>query len=72
MEIEKKIARDELDLISLLSIFFDNVNLLLSVLFSSIFVILIYYLSAVTVFQSDSLLEIKKNQGSFAAFLPLG
>ena len=33
-------------------------------MFSSIFVILIYYLSAVTVFQSDSLLEIK-NQGSF-------
>ena len=65
MEIEKKIARDELDVISLLSIFFDNVNLLLSVMFSSVFVILIYYISAVSVFQSDSLLEIKKDQGSF-------
>lgn len=65
MEIEKKVARDELDLISLLSIFFDNVNLLFSVLCSSIIAILIYYLSAVTIFQSNSLLEIKNEQGSF-------
>ena len=65
MEIEKKIARDELDLISILSIFFDNINLLISVFFSSLLVILIYYLSAVPIFQSDSLLEIKKDQGSF-------
>jgi len=65
---DKKIINDEIDLISLFSVIFDNFNILLSVFISSLLVITIYYLSATRLYQSNSLLEIKENDNS--SFLP--
>lgn len=68
IEIEKKAARDEVDLISLLSILFDNFNLLISIFLASFLTVLIFYLSSENLYRSDSLLEIKESKGS--SFLP--
>ncbi|MDC3019214.1 hypothetical protein OA081_01870 [Gammaproteobacteria bacterium] len=65
MNENKKIVNDEVDLISLISVVFDNFNFLLSVLLASFFVITIYYFSATSLYLSSSLLEIKNNKGSF-------
>ncbi len=65
MNENKKIVNDEVDLISLMSVVFDNFNLLLSILITSFFVITIYYFSSTSLYLSSSLLEIKSNKGSF-------
>lgn len=65
---ENKIVNDEIDLISLFSVIFDNFNLLLSIFVTSIFIISIYYLAATKLYISSSLLEIKKTNNS--SFLP--
>ena len=59
------IIKDEIDLISLFSVIFDNFNILLSVMISSIFILLIYYLSATNIYISESMLEIKQDKASF-------
>ena len=56
---EKKILKDEVDLNSLLAVFFENLNLLISIFLASILIITIYYFSSSRLYQSDSLLEIK-------------
>ena len=65
---EKKLVNDELDLVSVISVLFDNFNFILSILLSSILVIGIYYLSATKFYQSNSLLEIKESNSS--TYLP--
>lgn len=59
------IIKDEIDLISIFSVILDNFNLLLSVMISSIFILLIYYLSATNIYISESMLEIKQDRASF-------
>ena len=59
------IIKDEIDLISIFSVILDNFNLLLSVMISSIFFLLIYYLSSTNVYVSESMLEIKQDKPSF-------
>ena len=65
---EKKLVNDELDLVSVISVLFDNFNFIFSVFLSSILVIGIYYLSATRFYQSNSLLEIKESNSS--TYLP--
>lgn len=65
---ENKIVNDEIDLISLFSVIFDNFNLLVSIFITSVFIISIYYLSATKLYISSSLLEIKKTNNT--SFLP--
>ncbi len=59
------IIKDEIDLISIFSVILDNFNLLLSILVSSLFFLLIYYLSAANIYISESMLEIKQDRASF-------
>ena len=61
---DNKAIGDEIDLVSLVSILFDNLNLLLSILLTSIFITLIIYLSSTNIYQSVSLIEIKKDGAS--------
>ena len=65
---EKKLVNDELDLVSVISVLFDNFNFIFSIFLSSILVIGIYYLSATRFYQSNSLLEIKESNSS--TYLP--
>ena len=51
---------DEFDLTSILSVLFDNFNILFSVLISSFFVVSIFYLTSENIYQSNSLIEIKR------------
>ena len=64
MQNDKTTLGDEVDLISLVSIFFDNFNLLISILLGSIFFTLIVYLSSTNIYQSVSLIEIKQEGAS--------
>ena len=68
LQSENKIVNDEIDLISLFSVIFDNFNLLVSIFITSIFIISIYYISATKLYVSSSLLEIKKTNNT--SFLP--
>ena len=65
MKSENKVINDEIDLISILSVLFDNFNLLISIFLSSLIFISIYYLSAEKIYESKSLLEIKSEKSSF-------
>ena len=64
MQNEKNIFRDEVDLISLVSIIFEYFNVLVSILLGSIFITLIVFLSSTNIYQSQSLIEIKKDGAS--------
>ncbi len=64
MQDEKTIPGDEVDLTSLVSIFFDNFNLLLSILLASTFFTFIVYLTSTSIYQSVSLIEIKREGAS--------
>ncbi len=55
---------DEFDLTSILSVLFDNFNILFSVLISSFFVVSIFYLTSENIYQSNSLIEIKREESS--------
>ena len=59
MKTEKNIFNDEIDLITLLAVLFDNFNLIISVFFASLLVVIIFYFSSTNLYQSDSLLEIR-------------
>ncbi len=65
MENDEKLINDEIDLISLISVIFDNFNLLISIFIASIFVITIYYFSSVNLYSSNTLLDIKEEKSSF-------
>ena len=65
MKEEKKIINDEVDIPSLLSILFDNINFIFSVFLVSFFTILIFYIASPNIYQSQSLIEIKDNNQSF-------
>ena len=65
MHNENKLIKDDIDLVSILSVLFDNFNLLLSILLVSVFVITIYYFSSERIYRSETLLEIKKENSSF-------
>ena len=65
MQKEKNILNDEVDLISILSVFFDNFNLIISIFFASLLALVIFYLSSTNFYQSNSLLEIKNESSSF-------
>ena len=58
-------VNDEIDLTSLLSVFLENFNLLLSVLLGILPVLLIYYITATEVYRSSSLIEIQTESQSF-------
>ena len=68
MQNKERIFNDELDVSTLLSVFLDNLNLIVSVFSAVILVITIYYFSAEKLYRSSSLLEIKNNNSS--SFLP--
>ncbi len=55
---------DEFDLTSILSVLFDNINTLFSVFISSFFIVLIIYLTSENIYQSQSLIEIKREDSS--------
>ena len=59
MRKQELVIKDEIDLISMFSVILDNFNFLISILFSSLLVIFIYYLSATNIYLSETLLEIK-------------
>ncbi len=65
---ENKLVNDEIDLISLFSVIFDNFNLLVSIFLTSVFIISVYYITATKLYVSSSLLEIKKTNNT--SFLP--
>lgn len=65
MKTEKNIFNDEIDLITLVAVLFDNFNFIISVFFASLLVVIIYYFSSTNLYQSDSLLEIKSENSSF-------
>ncbi len=68
MQNKEKLFNDEIDISTLLSVFFDNLNFLFSVFIASILVITVFFFSSEKFYQSSSLLEIKSNEGS--SFLP--
>ncbi len=55
---------DEFDLTSILSVLFDNFNVIFSVLVSSFFVVTIIFLTSENIYQSQSLIEIKREDSS--------
>ena len=55
---------DQIDLTSLVSILFDNFNLILSILLSSFFAVTVYYFSSESLYESRTLLEVKENNTS--------
>ena len=58
-------VNDEIDLTSLLAVFLENFNFLLSILLVSIPVLAIYYLSSTEIYRTDSLIEIQNESRSF-------
>ncbi len=65
MHSDKSYASDQIDLTSLVSILFDNFNLILSIFLSSLLAITVYFFSAESLYRSSSLLEIKDDNSSF-------
>ena len=65
MENKHKLINDEIDFISILSVFFDNLNLIFSVFLASLLVVFIYYFSVTKFYESSSLLEIKDDNSLF-------
>ncbi|MFL2731920.1 MAG: exopolysaccharide transport family protein [Gammaproteobacteria bacterium] len=61
MQKERGLFNDDIDLVTILSIFFDNFNYILSIFLASILIIGINYLSSDSLYRSSSLLEIKNN-----------
>ncbi len=65
MQSDNNLTNDQIDLTSLISILFDNFNLILSIFLSSLLAITIYFFSADSLYRSSSLLEVKENNSSF-------
>ena len=58
-------VNDEIDLTSLLAVFLENFNFLLSILLVSIPVLAVYYLTSSEIYRTDSLIEIQNESRSF-------
>ncbi len=65
MKSENSLFNDEIDLSTILSILFDNFNLLLSILLTSTLVVSIFYLTSTKLYLSETLLEVKSEKNSF-------
>ena len=65
MQDENKLFNDEIDLITLFAVLFDNFNLILSIFLASFLAITVYFYSSTNLYQSNSLLEIKNEKTSF-------
>ena len=65
MKSENSLFNDEIDLSTILSILFDNFNLLLSLLLTSTLVVTIFYLTATKLYLLETLLEVKSDKNSF-------
>tara|TARA_B100002019_G_scaffold121223_1_gene104184 strand:+ start:4852 stop:6759 length:1908 start_codon:yes stop_codon:yes gene_type:complete len=65
MHSDNSLTNDQIDLTSLISILFDNFNLILSIFLSSLLAITIYFFSTDSLYRSSSLLEVKENNSSF-------
>ena len=61
MRSDSNFTNDQIDLNSLVSILFDNLNLIFSIFLSSLLAITVYFFSAENLFRSTSLLEIREN-----------
>jgi tyrosine-protein kinase Etk/Wzc len=61
MSSDRNLVNDQIDLNSLFSILFDNLNLILSFFLSSFLAVTVYYFSAESLYQSTTLIEIKEN-----------
>jgi tyrosine-protein kinase Etk/Wzc len=69
MHSDNNLTNDQIDLSSLISILFDNFNIILSIFLSSFLSITIYFFSAESLYRSSSLLEVKENNSSlFSSF----
>ncbi len=55
---------DEFDLVSILSVLFDNFNLIVSVLLSSILIVTIIFFTSENIYKSETLIEIKGDDSS--------
>lgn len=64
MHSDNNLTNDQIDLNSLISILFDNFNIILSVFLSSLLAITVYFFSAESLYRSSSLLEVKENSSS--------
>ena len=64
MHSDNSLTNDQIDLTSLISILFDNFNLILSIFLSSLLAITIYFFTD-SLYRSSSLLEVKENNSSF-------
>ena len=64
MHSDNSLTNDQIDLNSLISILFDNFNIILSVFLSSLLAITVYFFSAESLYRSSSLLEVKENSSS--------
>ena len=64
MEQEKNLFNDEIDFITIVSVFFDNFNLLISIFLASFLVTSIFYFSSTNLYQSNSLLEVKNENSN--------
>jgi len=64
MHSDNNLTNDQIDLNSLISILFDNFNIILSVFLSSLLVITVYFFSSESLYRSSSLLEVKENSSS--------
>ena len=64
MHSDNNLTNDQIDLNSLISILFDNFNIILSIFLSSLLSITIYFFSAESLYRSSSLLEVKENNSS--------
>ena len=64
MESEKNLFNDEIDFITIVSVFFDNFNLLISIFMASFLVTAIFYFSSTNLYQSNSLLEVKNENSN--------
>ena len=58
-------VNDEIDLTSLLSVFLENLNFLISIFLVSLPVLGIYYLTSEEIYRTDSLIEVQNESKSF-------
>ena len=65
MQQNKGLFNDDIDLISIFSVFLDNFNSIFSIFLSSLLVVFIYFISAENLYRSSSLIEIKNDNFSY-------
>ena len=58
-------VNDEIDLTSLLSVFLENLNFLISIFLVSLPILGVYYLTSAEIYRTDSLIEVQNESKSF-------